>query len=320
MSSVDATQAAKVKAAPQVRAELSRRVRQSAFPYLLILPTFLFILTFTLWPTVSAVVQSTFKPGVTVRMPPKFVGLGNYLELFDPTLEVGQAFPRIFGNTILFVSVTVPISMALAFGLALLLNRKLRAIGLFRFAFFYPVLMPMIGAASVFAFIFADNIGLANTILRSLGLPTVHWIGDLNWTLVSVMMVAIWKQTGFFMIIYLAGLQNLPHDVYEAADLDSANWWQKIRFLTVPLLSSTTLFVLTSGVANAFQQVDQLYALGEGQPNERSNLLLYFIFQKYNEARNLGYVNAITVILLVMLLCFTVFNFVFWERRAYYEN
>jgi ABC-type sugar transport system permease subunit len=118
----------------------------------------------------------------------------------------------------------------------------------------------------------------------------------------------------------LAGLQNLPSDVYEAADLDGASVWEKIRFLTLPLLRSTTSFILTTGAAGAFQMVDQLYALGEGQPNERSNLLLYFIFQKYNEPRNLGYVNAITVILLALLLTFTVVNFVLSERQTYYEN
>ncbi len=297
------------------------RVWRAVFPYLLIIPTFIFIFTFTIWPTGSAVMQSLYKPGVTVRQPARFVGLSNYLDLVDPTSgEFGTAFPRIFGNTIIFVITTVPISMILAFALALLLNRKIRALGLYRFAFFYPVLMPLIGAAGVFSFIFADNIGLANTVLRSLGLQPYHWVGDPYLTLVAVIMVAIWKQVGFFMIIYLAGLQNLPQDVYEAADLDGASYIEKIRSLTLPLLSSTTLFIFTSGVANAFQQVEHLYALGDGGPNERSNLLLYFIFQKYNEARNLGYVNAITVILLVMLLAFTILNFVFLERRAYYES
>ncbi|MEP7288763.1 MAG: sugar ABC transporter permease [Chloroflexota bacterium] len=315
-----AAQTAAVSASPLAREKARLRVWRAIMPYVLILPTFLFIFTFTLWPAASAVVQSTMKPGVTVKTPPKFVGLGNYVELFDPSREVGQAFPRILGNTIIFVAVTVPVSMIISFMLALLLNRKMRALGLYRFAFFYPVLMPMIGAASVFAFIFANNVGLANTVLRSFGLPIVHWIGDINWTLISIMLVAIWKQTGFSMIIYLAGLQNLPQDVYEAADLDGATVWQKIRKITLPLLSGTTLFILTSGVANAFQTVDQLYALGEGQPNERSNLLLYFIFQKYNEAVNLGYVNAITVILLVILLIFTAVNFLVLERRAYYES
>jgi len=214
----------------------------------------------------------------------------------------------------------VPVSMAMAFVLALLLNRKMRAIGLYRFAFFYPVLMPMIGAASIFAFIFSNNVGLANTVLRSFGLPSVQWIGDQNITLISVMLVTIWKQTGFYMILYLAGLQNLPQDVFEAADLDGASLWVKIRRITIPLLSSSTLFIFTSGVTNAFQAAEQLFPPGEGQPNDRSNLLLYFIFQRYNDPVNLGYVNAITVVLLALLLTFTVINFVVLERRVYYES
>jgi ABC-type sugar transport system permease subunit len=320
LENMTAIEANTIKAPAMPRQRTSERLWRAIMPYVLILPTFLFIFTFTLWPAGSAIVQSLYKPGVTAKIPTKFVGLGNYTDLFDPDREVGQAFPVILGNTIIFVAVTVSVSIVIAFALALLLNRKMRAVGLYRFAFFYPVLMPMIGAASVFAFIFADNIGLANTILRSVGLPGVHWIGDANTTLISIMLVAIWKQVGFSMIIYLAGLQNLPQDVYEAADLDGANWWQKIRSITLPLLSGTTVFILTSGVANAFQTVEQLYALGEGQPSERSNLLLYYIFQKYLEPANWGYVNAITVILLVILLIFTAVNFLVLERRAYYEN
>lgn len=289
-------------------------------PYLLILPTFLFIFSFTLLPSASAIINSTIKPPPTVRQPSTFVGLQNYADLFDPNKEIGQAFPRVFSNTIFFVLTTVPITILLAFILALALNRKLRAIGLFRFAFFYPVLMPLIGAASIFSFLYADNIGLANTVLRSTGIAPPHWIGDPFWTPLAVVIVAIWKQTGFYMILYLAGLQALPGDVYEAADLDGASGWQKIRSITIPLLSGTTVFVLTSAAANAFQFVDQLYALGEGSPAERSNLMLYYIFQKYNETANRGYVNAITVILLVILLCFTIFNLRVLESRAYYEN
>jgi sn-glycerol 3-phosphate transport system permease protein len=309
------TQAATI---PQIR--LSERIWRRALPYLLVFPTFLFIVLFTLWPTVSAAINSTIKPPPTVRQQARFVGLQNYIDLFDPETPIGGDFPRIFVNTLIYVGVTVPVCMALAFGLALLLNRKIKLLALYRFAFFYPVLMPLIGAGSIFAFIFADNIGLANVVLRSFGFAGIKWVGDANWTIISIMLVAIWKQTGFFMIMYLAGLQNLPQDVYEAADLDGASIWQKIRFLTFPLLRGTTLFILTTGAAGAFQQVDQLYALGEGQPNQRSNLILYFLFQKYNEPRNLGYVNAITVILLILLLSFTLINFVLWERQTYYEN
>src|SRR5262249_5179709 len=152
-------QTSTAKSLPRERPALSYTVWRAVFPYLLVLPTFLAIFTFTLWPSVSAVIQRTFKPGVTARIAPKFVVIGNYADLFDPSRDVGQRFPTILGNTLDYVAVTVPVSMVLAFTLALLLNRKIRAQAFFRFAFFYPVLMPMIGAGSVFAFVFANNVG-----------------------------------------------------------------------------------------------------------------------------------------------------------------
>ncbi len=306
--------------APRKTVPFANRVGRAALPYVLILPTFIFIFTFTLWPAVSSVLQSTIKTPSTVRGEPRYVGLDNYADLFNPDKEIGQTFPRVFANTLAFAASTVPISMIIAFFLALALNRKMRAIGFFRFAFFYPVLMPLIGAGSIFAFIFADNIGLVNVVLRSFGLQTHPWLGDAFWTPIVIVLVAVWKQSGFYMLLYLAGMQALPADVYEAADLDGATNWVKITRITLPLLSGTTLFVLTTAAANAFQMVDQLYALGEGSPSERSNLMLYYVFQRYNERANTGYVNAITVILLLILLAFTIFNFVVVERRVYYEN
>lgn len=295
------------------------RLWQRILPYLLILPTFAFVFLFTLLPTANALIQSLYQPG-NVRIPTRYVGLQNYLDLFNPNTLMGADFLRIAGNTLIYVFTTVPISMAIGFFLAILLNRKIRGLGLFRFAFFYPVLIPMIGAGSIFAFLYADQIGLLNTILRSFGLPTIKWIGDPNWTLVAIIMVSIWKQAGFCMIMYLAGLQGLSQDIYEAAELDGANAWQKIRRITFPLLGGTTLFILTTSIAASFQMVDHLFALGEGQPVQRSNLLLYFVFQKYNEPRNQGYVSAITVIILLALLLFTAINFWLWERRTHYES
>ena len=134
------------------------------------------------------------------------------------------------------------------------------------------------------------------------------------------MIVVVWKQVGFYMIIYLAALQNLPDEVYEAAKLDGANWWIEITRITWPLLGSTTLFVLTSAVATAFQTVDQLYALGQGAPADKSNLLLYLIYERFRDDHNIGYVNAITVILLVILLIFTIGSFMYSERRIYYAS
>ena len=210
---------------------------------------------------------------------------------------------------------TVIFSVPLAFGAALLLNRKLRWLGLWRFSLFYPALLPVIGAASIWSFLYADNIGLTNTVLKSIGFAGVKWLGLPGMTLVSVIIVICWKQVGYYMIFYLAGLQSIPRDIFEAADLEGANIWQQIRYITLPLLNRTTLFILVVAITGGFQTVEQLQALGMGGPNESSNLMLYFIFQKFAEPRNLGYVNTITVILLLILMVFTVANFYFFEWR-----
>lgn len=301
---------------------LKQVIGKSALPYLLILPTFLFIAAFTIFPTIYAAIQSTIQPALTVRQPAQFVGLQNYFDLFDNNTVIGQSdnFPRVFVNTLVFAAVTVPVSMILAFLLALLLNQKLRAIAVYRMAIFYPVLLPLISAASIWAFFFADTFGLFTTIFGALGLPSPGWTRDPAWALPSIMLVVVWKQVGFYMIFYLAALQNLPTEIYEAAALDGANAWHRLKSLTLPLLNGTTLFVLVIAVESAFQTADPLYVLGEGNPNNRSNLLLYFIYQNFNEPTMQGYVFAMTILLLAILLVFTIVNFVVLERRTYYES
>ena len=289
------------------------------FPYLLVAPTLILVFVFTLWPTVQSVTGSLYRPPLTVRQQSKFVGLQNYVDLFDPEQsirpDIAASFPTILVNTLVFTAATVVISVPLAFLFALLLNRKVRFLGIWRFSLFYPALLPVIGAASIWSFLYADNIGLANTVLRSLGLPAVKWLGLPGMTLVSVILVICWKQIGYFMIFYLAGLQGIPRDIYESADLEGATTWQQIRYITFPLLQRTTLFVLVVAITGAFQTVEQLQALGQGGPNDSSNLMLYYIFQKLADPRNLGYVNAITVILLLLLMIFTVTNFYFFEWK-----
>jgi sn-glycerol 3-phosphate transport system permease protein len=290
-------------------------------PYLLILPTVVFIAAFTFYPTIYALIQSTIKPPRTVTQEPRFVGFQNYLDLFDEATVIGQSdnFPRVFGNTLVFVAITVPVSIILAFLLALLLNRQMRLSGWYRSAIFYPVLLPMISAASIWAFLFADQFGLINTVLRFFGLNPLGWTRDPFWALPSIILVVIWKQAGYYMIFYLSGMQNLPQDIFEAAQLDGASAWQRLKSLTIPLLNGTTLFIIVIAGAASFQTADPLYVLGQGQPNNRSNLVLYYIYQLYTEPRNNGYVYAMTVVLLGLLLLFTIANFFFLEKRANYD-
>lgn len=302
----------------------SRPWPQRLMPYLLIAPALLLILMFTVWPTTKTVIDSLYQPGRTVvdpntgertQEPEVFVGLENYAELFDNTHPLGARFPRILGNTLIFTLTTVIIAIPLALVMALLLNRRLRARPVWRFSMFYPTLLPMLGAASIFAFLYADTVGLINTVLRSFNIPTQNWLGDPDLVLYSIITVNIWKQTGFYMIFYLAGLQGIPKDIYEAAELDGAGYFQQFFRLTLPLLRRTTLFIVVISSTYAFQTVEQLQALNFGLPADRGNLLLYFIFQNRNATNTIGHVNAMTVILVGILLVFTITNFLFFERQ-----
>ncbi len=291
-----------------------KSLRARLFPYFLIAPTLFFVFAFTLYPAVTTVIDSLYKVPRSASDPPEFVGLQNYADLFNPNHFIGSNFVLIVGNTLLFAFATVIVAVPLALLFALLLNRRLRLMSIWRFSLFYPALLPLIGAASIWAFLFSDSVGVINTVLRSFGLTGVNWLGDPNIVLAAVILVNIWKQTGYYMIFYLAGLQNIPRDFYEAAELDGANELQKLLRLTLPLLRRTTLFVLVIAFTFAFQTVEQLQVLGQGNPGNRSNLLLYYIFQTIPERRNWGYVNAMTVVLVLILLVFTVSNFVFFER------
>ncbi len=287
-------------------------------PYLLVAPTLIFVLMFNVIPAIQTVNDSFYRPARGLNSadkPPDFVGLQNYQDLFDETHYMGGRFLDTLKNTLVFAFATVILGVPLGLLMALLLNRKLRFMGLWRFAVFYPSLLPLIGAASIWAFIFSDSIGLANAILRSVGHPGLNWLGNPDLVLLSVIIVNIWKQAGYFMIFFLAGLQNISRDIYEASSLDGANDYQQFLYLTLPLLRRTLLFVLVISFTFAFQTVEQLQALGEGGPADSANLLLYLIFQNISERRNWGYINAMSIILVGALLIFTVSNFVFFERQ-----
>lgn len=286
-------------------------------PYLLIAPTLILVLMFNVVPAINTVRDSLYKPARGLNAagkPPEFVGAQNFRDLFDDRHYLGARFLRAFRNTIVFALATVIIGVPLGLLLALLLNQKQPLLGLWRFAVFYPSLLPLIGAASIWSFVFSDSIGLANAVLKSLGHPGLNWLGDRNLALLSVIVVNIWKQAGYFMIFFLAGLQNIPRDIYESASLDGADAAQQFVALTLPLLRRTFLFVIVIAFIFAFQTVEQLQALGEGGPNDSANLLLYLIFQNISERRNWGYVNAMTIVLIGVVLTFTLSNFLIFER------
>jgi sn-glycerol 3-phosphate transport system permease protein len=285
--------------------------RQSPLlPWLLIFPTALGVAAFTLYPMLATAYRSLFKQNQAVRVP-RWIGLGNYRDL-----ATDDTFHEVLRNTILFIVGTVPASIILALMFALFLNRKLKGIGILRSAFFYPTVLPMVSAAAIWLFLYTPNFGLINQGLRAVGLGAPNWLGDTQFVLPALMAMAVWKQTGYFMLFYLAGLQNLPDEIFEAAELDGASRFQRVWYLTIPLLRPTTLFVSTIAAVGSIQMVDQIYIMTQGGPSNASNLMLFYIYETAFRFRNLGLANAATVVLVLLLLIFTVANFAISERRT----
>lgn len=286
--------------------------RLNPLPYLLIFPTLLFVAMFTIWPTGLAIYQSFFRQRLNIAKfrEPTFIGLENYT-----TLLSDDRFLRVLKNTFFYILGTVPISVILAFVFALMINRKVRGIGLARLALFYPTVMPLVSAATIWLFFFTPSYGLFNSALRLIGYGGAeNWTGNPDMALLAIMIVIIWKNAGFFMIFYLAGLQGLPGDVFEAAALDGANNRQMLWKIAFPLLRRTTLFISTIAFIGAFREVDHIFVLTKGGPSRASTVLLYYLWQVRFENSDVGLASAITVILIVILLLFTISNFLISER------
>lgn len=282
--------------------------------YAFLLPSLLFLLPFTLWPAANVIYRS-FLLHDMAHPQPRFAGLQNYAAVF-----ANPVFWKVVRNTLLYALGTVPVSIVLALLLAIAVNRRLRFTGLYRTALFYPTVLPTIGAAAIWLFVYVPNLGLADRFLALFGVNSHRWLGDPHLVLPALALIAVWKQTGYFMVFYLAGLQTLPPEVFEAADLDGAGGLRKLISLTVPLLLSTTVFVSTVALINAFQTVDQLYLLTQGGPDNASNLLLFLIYQEGFNNFNFGRASALTAIMLAFLLGVSLLNYRYLDRLAHYES
>ncbi len=292
---------------------IASRKKKKPIPYILILPTAVFVALFTAWPVLLSIYQSFFRQRMNIAKfrDPVFIGWGNYVELFtDPY------FIDVITNTLAYILGTVPISIILGFLFALLVNRKVRGIGFFRLAFFHPMVLPMVSAATIWLFLFTPDYGLFNAALRFLGYSgPENWTGNPALALLSVVIVAVWKNSGYYMVFYLAGLQNLPNDVYEAAALDGANGWQTLWRITFPLLRRTTLFITIIAFIDSFRTVDHIFVLTSGGPSRASTVLLFDLWLERFEYQDIGISAAITVIFVIVLLAFTVTNFITSERK-----
>lgn len=279
--------------------------------YLFLLPSLVFLAAFTLWPILWAV-WASFRG--RIGREELFVGLDNYLRvLTDPA---GQ---QVLANTFLYVVAGLIMAVFGGLLLAVLMNQAIRWIGLLRFPFLATVALPMVSVASIWLFLYTPRVGAINGALVALGLPTFNWLGDRDLALPSLFAVFVWKQLGYFALFYLAALQALSSEVLDAARLDGVGFWTGLRHIIWPLVSPTTYFVSTVAVLTSLQQVDHIFVLTAGGPNDATNMALYYVYEQGFKYFKSGPASAVTVLLLAVLLTLAFLQFRFVERRVHYQ-
>ncbi len=290
-------------AAPKSRG-LTLRARNTIVGMSFILPNFIGFFVFILIPVVFSFILSVMKWDGFTEM--EFVGLQNFFDLFDD-----RVFRAALWQTVVFTIFTVIFSMAAALGLAILLNNKLKGVNFFRSAIFFPYVASIVAVAAVWKAMFMKTGGPINEFL-GLFLPAdalPGWLATTKWALPACIIVQVWKNMGYFMIIYLAALQDIPVSLYEASSIDGATKWHQFRYITLPMLTPSHFFVLMMLIINSFKTFDLIFALTEGGPGTATTLLSLYIYNEAFISWNYGGVSAAAVVLFFIVGSITVFQF-----------
>jgi len=286
-----------------------RRIPDPLFALLLITPAMAGLLLFSVVPMATALWSSVQEPGLEPS-----IGFAWYERMLQDRVLL-----QALRNNLIFSLVTVPVSLALAILFAVLVDRGIRARGFLRLAFFTPAMLPVVAAAAIWLALYQPNFGLINALLEAAGLERVNFLGQRETVLPALMVVMIWKEAGFFMLFYLAGLQTIPPELREASRIEGASGWYHFRRVTLPLLMPTTLFTSIVAIANSFKQVDFIFVMTQGGPNNASNLLLYYIWQVAFPQRQPDYAAAIVVALVAIMIVLAVAQIRLLDRRIHYR-
>jgi len=285
------------------------RRRRILTAYAFMAPSLLVIAVFLVWPMIRAF-QVSFMD-YSVLGGSEWIGLENYRNLLsDP------AFRNALGNTLYYAAITTPASVGLALGLALLLNQAVPARGFFRGAIFLPVVTSLAIVAIAWTFLLDPDIGLINYWLAKLGVHSGGWLRDPQWAMPAVILVGIWKNVGFYMVMYLAGLQSIPREFYEAASVDGATAWQRFRRITWPLLANTTMFVFIIAAIAALQAFDQIYVMTRGGPFFQTETLVMQIYRLGFTEFEMGYAAAISWVLVLLIFVLSLLQVFYFSRRV----
>lgn len=297
----------------KIQTRKQREIKKNLLGWGLVAPALIFMLVFTVYPVFRSLYLSLTKYKLGMSGP-EWTGPDNYTYLFGSGL-----FWKVIGNTLYFAFITVIPSMAAGIFLAVLVNRRGRATGVIRTAYFYPVVMPMIAIASIWMFIYMARNGLLDQMLTALGRKPANVLSGKKTVLPAMAFMYVWKEAGYLMVFFLSGIQSISTEVNEAAKIDGANSWTVFRRITLPLLAPTFLFVSTIALTNSFKLVDHVVIMTEGAPNNASTLLLYYIYQQGFTNFNYGVSSALTVIMLVLLMVVALPRFLSQDKKIHYN-
>jgi multiple sugar transport system permease protein len=291
------------------------RWREARAGYLFVLPWVLSLLLFTLYPLIATGYLSF--TDYTVLTSPTWVGLDNYVTMFTND----QSFWTAVNNSAYYALISVPLGLVLSLALALLLNMRATGIGLYRTLFYLPSVVPPVAATLVFVVLFEPVSGLINTFLRTVGMPAPAWFADPNWSKPGLILMSLWG-IGASTLIFLAGLQDIPKSLLEAAEIDGAGAWAKFWHVTLPLLSPVILFNLVIGVIYSFQVFTQAMVIGgtTGRPLESMLMLMVLIYRNAFGYFKMGYASAIAVVLMVFVFALTLLIFRLSRRWVFVEG
>ncbi len=287
--------------------------RESIQGWVLVLPAIIFLAAFTHWPTMRTLwtaLHTTPVPG----HPSRFAPAQNMAVLWDDPV-----FWQALHNNLVYAGWIIPATMGLSLLMALAVDQRFPGRGLLRLAYFTPTIMPMIAVANIWLYFFAPGYGLIDRALVPFGLGELNWFGNGSTALPAVIVIAIWKEAGFYMIFYLAALQSLPPDLREAAALEGASRWTFFRRVVWPLLMPTTLFVFINVAIDAFRLVDQIVVTTRGGPDNATTILLYYIYEVGFQYWDRNYAALLTVTLLLLLGGVAMLQFGLLSRRVHYR-
>ncbi len=282
-------------------------------PYLFTSPAIIVFLLFFIYP-IFYMIYLSFTSWDLISPTKNFVGLQNYKDLF-----FNPEFWQVLSNTIVYTILTVVISIVLSLLCAIWLNRKEWIYRFIQGAIFSPYIISLVSISLLWMWLMDPQYGLLNWLFSLVGLPPSKWLADTGSALYSLVLVNVWKHIGYNTLIFIAGLQSIPKEIYEAAQIDRASWWKKLTRITIPMLSPTLFFLLIINTINSFQVFDNVQIMTQGGPVNSTNMLVYYIYQYGFDFFKIGYASAAGVVLLLLVAIVTLFHFKFLSKRVHYR-